>query len=82
MYEDPQTGEQRPAQSVMERWVCQMEMMAHIQAANQQGGQGGPAHAGKKGGGPGRPGSGQQPPTLEQKNAEAGTRSTIRESKR
>jgi hypothetical protein len=78
-FEDPETGEQRPAQTVLERWTCQMEMMAHIQAANQQQ-QGGPAHAGKKG--PGRPGTGAQPPSLEQKSTDAGTRSTIRESKR
>jgi hypothetical protein len=79
MYEDPETGEKRVAQTVLERWVCQMEMMAHMQAASQQGG-GGPAQPGHKG--PGRPGTGQQPPTLEQKRTDAGTRATIRESKR
>lgn len=86
MFEDPQTGEMRPAQTVMERWTCQMEMMAHIQAANQQqkggpGGGSGGGGGGKPGKGPGRPGTGQQPPTLEQKGGDAGTRSTIRESK-
>jgi hypothetical protein len=83
MYEDPETGEKRVAQTVMERWTCQMEMMAHIQAANQQqqgGGGGKPPGAGGKG--PGRPGTGAQPPTLEQKSGDGGTRSTIRESKR
>ena len=88
MYDDPETGEKRVAQSVLERWSCQMEIMAHIQAAQQQGqpgqgGGGGKSHGGKGGGqGPGRPGTGQQPPTLEQKRTEAGTRATIRESKR
>jgi hypothetical protein len=78
MFEDPETGEKRSAQTVLERWTVQMEMMAHIQAANQQPGGGG--QPGKKGAG--RPGTGQQPPTLEQKKADAGTRATIRESKR
>lgn len=78
MMEDPVTGERRPAQTVMERWVSQMEMMAHMQSAKEGGGGGG----GKPGKGAGRPGSGQQPPTLEQKSGDAGTRSTVRESKR
>lgn len=77
-FEDPLTGEMRPAQTVLERWTCQMEMMAHIQAANQGGGA--PGGGGKKP--PGRPGTGQQPPTLEQKSGQGGTRSTVRESKR
>lgn len=81
MYEDPETGEMRPAQTVMERWTCQMEMMAHIQAANNpQQGAPPPGMTGKKG--PGRPSTGAQPPTLEQKSTDAGTRSTIRESKK
>lgn len=83
-YEDPKTGEMRTAQTVMERWTCQMEIMAQVQRAmggGEQGGGGGkPPVPGQKG--PGRPGSGQQPPTLEQKKADAGTRSTVRESKR
>jgi hypothetical protein len=78
-FEDPATGESRTAQTVLERWICQMEMMAHMQAAAQGGQQGG----GKPGKGPpGRPATGQQPPVLEQKRQDAGTRSTIRESKR
>lgn len=88
MFEDPETGEQRIAQTVMERWVSQMEMMAHIQSANQaqqagaQGGGAPPPTPGAPQRGPGRPGSGQEPPVLEQKSGDAGTRSTIRESKR
>lgn len=82
-YEDPNTGERRTAQTVMERWTCQMEIMAQVQRAmggGEGGGQGGPPTPGQKG--PGRPGTGAQPPTLEQKSGEGGTRSTIRESKR
>jgi hypothetical protein len=88
-YNDPETGELRTAQTVMERWTCQMEMMAHIQQANAQAAGGGGGGGGKPGAGgpggkkqPGRPSTGAQPPTLEQKSGDAGTRSTIRESKR
>jgi hypothetical protein len=99
MMTDPITGDVRAASSVMERWTCQMEIMAHIQAASQaesqageppQGGPPAPPPGGGAGApmpgaphkGPGRPGSMQEPPVLEQKSGDAGTRSTIRESKR
>jgi len=91
MFEDPVTGETRAAQTVMERWTSQMEIMAHIQAANQPppqggspgGGGGAPAPPpGAPGKQPGRPPTYQEPPTLEQKHIDAGTRSTIRTSKR
>src|ERR1035437_7566400 len=69
-FTDPETGDIREAQTVLERWICQMEMMARMQA-----GQGG----GQQKKGRGRPGSGQQPPTLEAKRG--GTDSVVRESK-
>jgi hypothetical protein len=80
-YEDPETGEIRTANTIMERWTVQMEIMTRLQ---QAGGGGGQMTLGGKGGAHrGRPPSGQQPPTLEQKGGlEGGTRSTIRESKR
>lgn len=75
MIDDPETGERRQALTVMERWVCQMEIMARMQQA-----QGGGQAKGKGGKGPhGRPPSGGTAPTLEQKSNGA---STIRESKR
>ena len=56
---------------VLERWICQMEMMARMQA----GGGGGPQKKGR-----GRPGSGQNPPNLEVKRG--GTDSVVRESEK
>jgi hypothetical protein len=81
-FEDPETKELRTAQTVMERWTCQMEIMAHIQQAQQGGQGGGKGGGGQPGKGPGRPETFQQPPTLEQKKMDAGTRSTVRTSKR
>lgn len=85
-FKDPDTGEMKNATTVMEKYTVQLEIMARIQAATagaiaQAGGGPGGAPAGQGMGG-GRPPTGQQPPTLEQKSMDAGTRSTIRESKR
>lgn len=79
-YEDPVTGEIRTADTIIERWVCWMEMQAHMQQALQGGGGGAGGAGGKKQ--VGRPSTGAQPPTLEQKSGDGGTRSTVRESKR
>jgi hypothetical protein len=65
-FPDPITGELREATTVMERFAVQMEIKAR--EAQAMGG------AQQKG----RPPSGQQPPTLEQKG---GVNSTVRESK-
>lgn len=78
-FTDPESGESRPARTVMEKYVLQLEIQQRVQAALQQGTGGG---GGKGGHGAGRPPTGQTPPVLEQKKTEGGTRSTIRESKR
>lgn len=81
-FRDPESGELRNATTVMEKYVVQMEIQQRIAAALQQAsapGGGGPM-PGKK---PvGRPPTGAEPPVLEQKSTDAGTRSTIRESRR
>ena len=75
MYDDPETGERRPAETILERYIIWQEMMAHIQQAL-----GGGQPAGKSGG-QGRKPTGASAPVLEQKSGAAGTRSTVRESK-
>jgi len=65
-YPDPITGELKEATTIMERFAVQAEITSRMQSAG----------APQKG--PGRPASGQQPPTLEQKQ---GVNSTVRESK-
>ena len=78
-FKDPETGEMRTADTVIERWTVQMEIMQRVAAAGAGGGAGGKKGHGQ---GSGRPPTGQQPPVLEQKRGDAGTRSTIRESNR
>lgn len=77
---DPETGDQREAGTILEKWLAQKEIEIRMQAALQKEAQEAgiqpPGQAGGKG--PGRKPSGQQPPTLEQK---PGGRSTVRESK-
>jgi hypothetical protein len=75
---DPQTGEVRKAQSILERWTAWMEIQVTMQKA--LGGEGpGAAHGGGGGGGKvGRPPTAQNPPTMETKG---GVRPIIRESK-
>lgn len=76
-YKDPETGEMRTAQNVIERYICQLEIQARVAQA-MGGGQGGGKGKGKGGG---RPPSGNQPPSLAQKNRGAGgTDSIVRES--
>jgi hypothetical protein len=75
LYEDPDTGETRTAQTILERWTVQMEIMQRMGAAAQGGQQ-------QPGGHKGRPPSGQQPPTFETKGGANMGRSTIRESSR
>lgn len=69
---DPETGEMREAQTELELWLCQQEMVARMQAAAG----GGPGGKGKGGG---RPPSGHQPPSVDQKSD---GRPIIRESKK
>lgn len=77
--QNDETGEESEVETVLERWITQKEMEVRFQAALQQSaGQGGGAPGGAPGGGAGRPPTGQQPPTLEQK---ANGRGIIRESK-
>lgn len=73
LIEDPDTGEWRRPRTGFERWQVWMRIQAAVAQAMKGPGAGGPG-----GGQPGRPGSNQQPPTLE---AKSGGRSTIRESK-
>lgn len=89
MFTDPETGEKRQAQTVMEKYIVQLEIQQRVQAALMQAtaqaqgqaqGGGGGMGIGQKG--PGRPPTGAEPPVLEQKSTDAGTRSTIRESRR
>jgi len=77
-FTDPETGEKRPARTVMERYIVQLEIQQRVKSAVEQAGGG--AGGGQKGAG--RPPTGNQPPVLEQKHLDAGTRSTIRESRR
>ena len=70
MMPDPETGELRRARTIFERWVAWMKIQATMQAA--QGG--GPQQGGKKG----RPPTGAQAPTMENKG---GVRPIVRESK-
>jgi hypothetical protein len=70
-YRDPDTGEEREAQTILERWICWMEMQARMA---QAGGQ--PQGKGKQ---KGRPSTGATAPVLEQKSG--GTDSTVRESR-
>lgn len=72
-YEDPDTGEMKPADTVMQRYLVQLEIQQRVAAA---------AGGGPKQKGGGRPPTGNQPPVLEQKKTDGGTRSTIRESAR
>lgn len=74
--EDPETHEEKSADTILERWVAWQEIMAHISQA-MGAGQAGAGGKGQKG----RPPTGATAPTLEQKSGEAGTRSTVRESK-
>jgi hypothetical protein len=74
MIPDPNTGELRRAQTIIERWLAWMQMQARIQQSIG-GGQGGGGGKGK----PGRPPTAQQPPTMENKG---GVRPIVRESKR
>jgi len=67
-------GNEKTDDTILERWLSQQEMMARIQQA-----MGGGQQPGQKG--QGRKPTGQQPPTLEQKSGDAGTRATVRESK-
>lgn len=71
---DPNSGELRKAQTIIERWLAWMQMQARIQQS-LGGGQGG-AGGGK--GKPGRPPSAQTTPTMENKG---GVRPIVRESK-
>lgn len=71
---DPQTGELRKAQSILERWVAWMQTQARIQQALG----GGQQQGGGRGGRPGRPATAQNPPTMETKG---GVRPIVRESK-
>lgn len=82
--EDPETGERRQTRNELETWIAQQEMMARMKAASeppqgapqsQQEAQTGVPHKP----GAGRPPSGQQLPTLEQKSD---GRPIIRESSR
>lgn len=71
MIPDPQSGQMRRAQTIMERWLAWMQIQQKIQAA-MGGGQ-------KPGGGrQGRPPSGGTAPTMENKG---GVRPIVRESK-
>ena len=72
MIPDGETGKLRRAQTIFERWLAWMETQARIQQSLGGGQQGG-------GGRRGRPPSGAQPPTLENKG---GVRPIVRESKR
>lgn len=74
--EDPSTGERRQVQNELETWIAQKEMEARMAQAMQGPGGGGGAKG--KGQGAGRPPTGQQPPSLEQKSD---GRPIIRESK-
>lgn len=77
---DPETSERRQTKNELETWLAQQEMMARMKEAESGGqGQGGGGGAKGKGQGAGRPPSGQQLPSVEQK---ADGRPIIRESKR
>lgn len=71
--QDPDTGLMREASTELELWLSQQEMMARMKAASEPQGGGGQG----KGKGGGRPPSGHQPPTLDQK---ADGRPIVRES--
>jgi hypothetical protein len=73
-FKDPETGEWRTANTVMERYTVQLEIQARIAQATG---------AGQQGKGKGHPPSGQKPPTLSAKTrgAGAGTDAVVRESK-
>jgi hypothetical protein len=71
---DPNTGGLRRAETIFERWLAWMEIQGRIQQAMGGGQQGG-----GRGGRQGRPPTGQQPPTMENKG---GVRPIVRESKR
>ena len=70
---DPNSGEPRKAQTILERWLAWMQMQARIQQS-LGGGQGGGGR-----GRPGRPPTAQTTPTIENKG---GVRPIVRESKR
>lgn len=69
---DPDTGQLRRAQTIFERWTAWMQIQATMQQAMGGGQQGG-------GGRRGRPPSGAQAPTIENKG---GVRPIVRESRR
>lgn len=74
--EDPETGQRRQTKNELETWIAQQEMMAKMAAAKGDGGGGA---KGKGHQGAGRPPTGQQLPTMEQKSD---GRPIVRESKR
>lgn len=78
---DPETGEEREAETELELWMFQKEIEVRFQAALQKEAQQAGVQPAGGGGGPGagRPPTGQNPPQLEQKGG--GARSTVRESK-
>lgn len=78
---DPETGEEREAETELELWMFQKEVEIRFQAALQKEAQeagGGQPGGGPPGQGPGRPPTAQNPPQLEVK---AGGRGVVRESK-
>src|SRR5215472_7649361 len=72
---DPNSGELRKAQTILERWLAWMQMQARIQ---QSLGGGQPGAGGAGGRKPGRPPTAQTTPTMENKG---GVRPIVRESK-
>lgn len=76
MYKDPETGVLREARNEIERYVTQLEIQSRIAQALGKGGGGGGGGKGQKG----RPNTFNQPPAMEQKGGEGGTRSTVRTS--
>lgn len=75
----PGSGVTKPATTVMEKFLAQLEIQARIAVAQGAGGAPPGPGQGKHGG---RPPSGQEPPTLEQRSGSEGTESVIRESRR
>ena len=79
-FTDPETGDMKTAQTVMERITVQWEMeLRKAQALAQAAGGGGGGKGGGKGQ-KGRPPTAQTPPALEQKSGAGGTRAVVRES--
>jgi hypothetical protein len=74
MFQDTD-GTLREARNEIERYIVQLEIQARIAQAKGDGGGGK-----KKGGARGRPETFQQPPVMEQKSGEGGTRATVRTS--